>query len=162
ADRAGGPQGAQRQAMRKSSSFPFPSPRWRFGLVVPAPPVLARHLHHLPQSVIATVTHSGHERTMRYLVLACDYDGTLAHDGRVDQATLAALERLRASGRELILVSGRQLEDLQSVFDHLDLFALDVLENGGLLYRPSTREEKVLGPAPPEAFLDSLRRRGVK
>jgi HAD superfamily hydrolase (TIGR01484 family) len=99
---------------------------------------------------------------MRYLVLACDYDGTLAHEGCVDQSTLAALERLRGSGRELVLVSGRELEDLKSVFDRLDLFALAVLENGGLLYRPSIREEKILGPAPSEAFLDALRRHDVK
>ncbi len=32
---------------------------------------------------------------MRYLVLACDYDGTLATQGKVDDATIAALEQLR-------------------------------------------------------------------
>ena len=36
---------------------------------------------------------------MRYLVLACDYDGTLAHHGVVDRPTLAGLEKLLASGR---------------------------------------------------------------
>ena len=44
---------------------------------------------------------------MRYLALACDYDGTLASDGQVSIGTLAALQRLLASGRKLILVSGR-------------------------------------------------------
>ena len=29
---------------------------------------------------------------MRYLALCCDYDGTIAHHGRVDEPTLAALE----------------------------------------------------------------------
>lgn len=53
---------------------------------------------------------------MRYLALACDYDGTLAADGHVQEETVAALERLLASGRKLILVTGRQLEDLLSVF----------------------------------------------
>ena len=38
---------------------------------------------------------------MRYLTLATDYDGTLAHDGRVNQTTLDALGRLRQSGRRL-------------------------------------------------------------
>jgi hydroxymethylpyrimidine pyrophosphatase-like HAD family hydrolase len=28
---------------------------------------------------------------MRYLALACDYDGTIAHDGVVAEPTLAAL-----------------------------------------------------------------------
>jgi hydroxymethylpyrimidine pyrophosphatase-like HAD family hydrolase len=32
---------------------------------------------------------------MRYHVLATDYDGTLAHDGRVDDDTVAALKRWR-------------------------------------------------------------------
>jgi hydroxymethylpyrimidine pyrophosphatase-like HAD family hydrolase len=31
---------------------------------------------------------------MRYLALACDYDGTVAAAGRVAEATCAALERL--------------------------------------------------------------------
>ena len=35
---------------------------------------------------------------MRYLALATDYDGTLAHDGTVNAATLAALDRVRDSG----------------------------------------------------------------
>src|SRR5438552_3869878 len=38
---------------------------------------------------------------MRYLALACDYDGTLAHDGRVSASTVSALESLLASGRRL-------------------------------------------------------------
>ena len=52
---------------------------------------------------------------MRYLALACDYDGTLASDGQVSDRTLAALQRFIASGRKLILVTGRELEDLFSV-----------------------------------------------
>ena len=32
---------------------------------------------------------------MRYLALACDYDGTIAHDGRVNEAKTAA-ERVLA------------------------------------------------------------------
>src|SRR5215510_1438427 len=34
---------------------------------------------------------------MRYLALACDYDGTLASEGQVAPETVAALERLRAT-----------------------------------------------------------------
>jgi HAD superfamily hydrolase (TIGR01484 family) len=98
---------------------------------------------------------------MRYLALACDYDGTLATDGRVDARTLRALERARASGRRLLLVTGRQLDDLQSVFSRLDLFDRVVAENGALLYRPSTREETMLAEPPPEAFIAALRERGI-
>src|SRR5262245_35852293 len=59
---------------------------------------------------------------MRYAAFACDYDGTIARRGRVDDATIAALERVRQSGRRLILVTGRQLSDLQDCFTRIDLF----------------------------------------
>ena len=36
---------------------------------------------------------------MRYLVLATDYDGTLATHGHVDEPVWAAIRRLRDSGR---------------------------------------------------------------
>jgi HAD superfamily hydrolase (TIGR01484 family) len=98
---------------------------------------------------------------MRYLALCCDYDGTIAHHGRVDEPTLAALKRLRESGRKLVLVTGRELDDLQTVFPHLDLFARVVAENGALLYRPETREEHPLDEAPPQSFVDKLIERGV-
>ncbi|MDQ3870000.1 MAG: HAD hydrolase family protein [Chloroflexota bacterium] len=98
---------------------------------------------------------------MRYLALACDYDGTLAHDGLVPDDTVAALERVVATGRRLILVSGRELEDLLSVFPRTDLFERVVVENGALLYRPATREEKVLGEPPPAQFVQLLRDRRV-
>lgn len=97
---------------------------------------------------------------MRYYALATDYDGTLASQGRVDDATLAALERLRASGRKLIMVTGRELNDLLHVFPQIDLFDHVVAENGALLYRPASREEKRLGEPPPEAFVDALQKRG--
>jgi hydroxymethylpyrimidine pyrophosphatase-like HAD family hydrolase len=98
---------------------------------------------------------------MRYHLLACDYDGTIATGGRVAPPTLAALERLRASGRSLLLVTGRQLEDLQQVFPRLDLFDRVVAENGGLLYRPSDHTERTLGEPPPPSFIEELARRGV-
>ena len=49
---------------------------------------------------------------MRYRVLATDYDGTIAHNGHVDELTLASLDKVVASGRKLILVTGRELEEL--------------------------------------------------
>lgn len=98
---------------------------------------------------------------MRYLALATDYDGTLAKDDRVDKATLEALKRLRDSGRKLILVTGRQLEDLLRVFPDADIFDRVVVENGALLYRPATREEKALADPPPAAFIKALQQRNV-
>ena len=59
---------------------------------------------------------------MRFHVLATDYDGTIAHDGVVDADTIAALERLKKSGRKLLLVSGRELPDLLNTFSRIDLY----------------------------------------
>jgi hydroxymethylpyrimidine pyrophosphatase-like HAD family hydrolase len=98
---------------------------------------------------------------MRYLALACDYDGTLALRGRVDEPTLAALERVRATGRRLVMVTGRQLDDLAETFDHFELFDRIVAENGGLLYNPTAKTGKVLAAPPSPEFVELLRSRGV-
>lgn len=98
---------------------------------------------------------------MHYLALATDYDGTIAHDGIVDADTLAALRRARDSGRKLVLVSGRELEDLFATFDHMDLFDRAVLENGALLYHPATKETRQIAPAPPEQLVDRLKAAGI-
>jgi HAD superfamily hydrolase (TIGR01484 family) len=98
---------------------------------------------------------------MRFLALASDYDGTIAHDGRVPDRVIQALERFRQSGRKLILVTGRHLPDLQSVFPRLDLFDSVVVENGAVLYTPSTREKVVLAPPPSPAFIEALHQRGI-
>jgi hydroxymethylpyrimidine pyrophosphatase-like HAD family hydrolase len=98
---------------------------------------------------------------MRYLALCSDYDGTLATDGRLLPETVSALERLLASGRRLVLVTGRELDDLLKVCPRLDLFEYVVAENGALLYKPSTREETPLAPRPAETFVALLSERGV-
>jgi HAD superfamily hydrolase (TIGR01484 family) len=98
---------------------------------------------------------------LRYHALACDYDGTLATGGRVSEESVQALERLKATGRKLILVTGRDFSDLLTVFPQLPLFDRVVAENGALLYRPATREKKLLGERPPEEFIRVLRERGV-
>ncbi|TMG20499.1 MAG: HAD-IIB family hydrolase [Chloroflexi bacterium] len=99
---------------------------------------------------------------MRYLAFATDYDGTLAHHGVVDGETVDALRRLKASGRKLILVTGRQMDDLARVFPELPLFDLVVGENGALIYRPERRETRRLADPPPSSFVEELRRRGVE
>ena len=92
---------------------------------------------------------------------ATDYDGTLASYGEVHKSTLEALTRLKASGRTLMMVTGRELPDLRSVFPEVDLFDVVIAENGALLYRPG-RAEELLGPPPPAALIDELRRREVE
>ncbi len=98
---------------------------------------------------------------MRYLALATDYDGTIARHGAVADETRASLARLRASGRRVILVTGRRLDDLRAVASPLTQFDAIVAENGGLLHWPETRETLPLGPPPPPELLEALRARGV-
>jgi hydroxymethylpyrimidine pyrophosphatase-like HAD family hydrolase len=97
---------------------------------------------------------------VRYQALAVDYDGTLATDGRVDEQTRAALGRLRASGRRLLLVTGRELADLSRAFGDLALFDLLVVENGAVLHDPAVRASAVLCE-PPSSFVAEMARRGV-
>ena len=73
---------------------------------------------------------------MRFHVLATDYDGTIAHDGVVDEPTVAALRRAKESGRKLVMVTGRELPDLLRIFPHVDLFEKLVIENGAVAVRP--------------------------
>jgi HAD superfamily hydrolase (TIGR01484 family) len=99
---------------------------------------------------------------MRYLVLAADFDGTLAHDGRIKDATWAALERLRQSGRKVILVTGRELDELLAICPDIDRFDAIVAENGAMLYWPAKRAAEQLAEPPPPAFVEALRKHHVK
>ncbi|NJN12273.1 MAG: HAD family phosphatase [Richelia sp. RM1_1_1] len=99
---------------------------------------------------------------MRYLALATDYDGTLATDGHVNEETVAALQRLRSSGRKLILITGRELDDLLKAFPQINLFDIVVVENGAVVYTPANLQEKLLGEQPPQEFVNKLRERNVK
>lgn len=98
---------------------------------------------------------------MRYHILATDYDGTLATDGQLLDETREGLERLRTSGRKIVMVTGRQLDDLRRVCPDLSLFEIVVAENGAVLYWPPTNERRVLAEAPPPAFVARLRELGV-
>lgn len=98
---------------------------------------------------------------LRYSVLASDYDGTLALDGTVAAPTVEAICRFKEAEGRFVLVTGRDLDDLLSVFPEIELCDLVVAENGALLYDPATAEEVLLAPAPPPHFLEELRTRGV-
>jgi hydroxymethylpyrimidine pyrophosphatase-like HAD family hydrolase len=98
---------------------------------------------------------------MRYHILVCDYDGTIADHGRVKQNVLVALDQLKRSGRKLILVTGREMDDLLLIFHEINLFDRVVAENGAVLYNPAGREEKLLGERPAIQFLDALRERSI-
>jgi HAD superfamily hydrolase (TIGR01484 family) len=98
---------------------------------------------------------------MRYFALASDYDGTLAEHGQVADSTVAALDRLRQSGRKLLLLAGRQLDDLIAVFPQIQRFDVVVAENGAVRYDTTTGDVQSLADPPPDEFVQELRRRGV-
>jgi HAD superfamily hydrolase (TIGR01484 family) len=99
---------------------------------------------------------------MRYHALAADYDGTLAHHGRIDEATWAALRKLRESGRKIIMVTGRELTELLGIIEHPEVFDRIVAENGGLVYEPATKEIRTTCPPPIPGFVEALQARGVE
>ena len=99
---------------------------------------------------------------MPILALACDYDETLASQGKVAPPAWQALLQLKESGGKIILVTGRQLGDLLEVCPETRLFDFIVAENGALLYRPATRQMQSLAEPPAEGFVKELRERGVQ
>jgi hydroxymethylpyrimidine pyrophosphatase-like HAD family hydrolase len=99
---------------------------------------------------------------MRYHALAADYDGTLAHHGRIDDDTWAAIRRFRDSGRKLVMVTGRELDEMLGLLAHPELFDRIVAENGALVYSPATKEIRTTCTPPPPEFARELTRRGVE
>jgi hydroxymethylpyrimidine pyrophosphatase-like HAD family hydrolase len=98
---------------------------------------------------------------MRFRVLACDYDGTIASQGILAPETVASLYRLRESGRRAVLVTGRLLDELLDICDDVDVFDLVVVENGALLYNPTSGRQRLLGPPLPRRFIAALQAHGV-
>jgi hydroxymethylpyrimidine pyrophosphatase-like HAD family hydrolase len=95
------------------------------------------------------------------IALATDYDETLAEHGRLSEVTFEALKRFKETGRRLIMVTGRELPDLKSVCPYLDIFDRIVVENGALLYNPSTQVERDLAPPPAPILIEHLQRTGI-
>jgi hydroxymethylpyrimidine pyrophosphatase-like HAD family hydrolase len=98
---------------------------------------------------------------MKFSVLALDYDGTIARDGRADPAVLEAIKEARARQIVVLLVTGRILSDLRRVLADQGLFDAVVAENGAVLAFPNGRT-RVLGRPPSQEFLDELRRLEVR
>lgn len=99
---------------------------------------------------------------MRYLALVTDYDGVIAQDGRPSGSAISALERLRMSGRRVILITGRRLDNLRESCPNLSLFDYVVTENGATVYEPRTGEETLLAIPPPAEFINRLEELGVE
>lgn len=72
---------------------------------------------------------------MKLSVLALDYDGTIAHNDRLDPAVASAIDEARRRGVAVMLVTGRRLDDLRRVAGELRFDAV-VAENGSVLHFP--------------------------
>src|SRR5262249_22650782 len=135
---AGGPtRGRDSRAPRRVSTRDGRRAALACSFVHDAPPAARQPAAARTRDALARALRRGLGR-MRYHVLATDYDGTIAQDGRVDDATVRALDDVRRSGRTLLLITGRRFEELVTVFPHVDLFEYVVAENGAVLHRRGT------------------------
>ncbi|MGD1949342.1 MAG: HAD family hydrolase [Leptolyngbyaceae cyanobacterium] len=98
---------------------------------------------------------------MRYRAIATDYDGTLATDGRVSDTTLIALKRYQQAGGKLLMVTGRELTDLQRAFSELAIFDGVVVENGAVFFHPPSQRLQLLADPLPTEFVTALRTQQV-
>lgn len=92
---------------------------------------------------------------MKFSVLALDYDGTIARDGKTHVTITDAIRDARRQGIILVLVTGRVLSDLRSLLNRQDLFDVIVAENGAVIEYSNSRIRK-FGRPPPQEFLDQL------
>ncbi len=98
---------------------------------------------------------------MPYRAIATDYDGTLATDGLVDANTWAAVDDWRQQDGQILLVTGRQLAELQRVCPHWERFAAIVAENGTVVHWPAEGRTHLLSAPPPPIFVERLQAMGV-
>lgn len=94
-------------------------------------------------------------------VLACDFDGTGAHEGRLAPEVVSALGAAHAQGYVTLLVTGRVIEDLIATGMDFASFDAVVAENGAVVWRPTDGRTWLLAAPPPSTFLADLRARGV-
>lgn len=99
---------------------------------------------------------------MKLRVLALDYDGTIATDGRMHPDVRGAIADARQQGVAVALVTGRRVSDLRRAVGDLDCFDVVVAENGAVLEFPASGRHVLLTHPPREAFVEALRRRGVQ
>lgn len=99
---------------------------------------------------------------MRFLVLAIDFDGTIATNDVLDPNVRMALSELRRRGIIVILVTGRILEDLRRVCGDLHFLDAVVAENGAAIEFPATGYRMTLAPPPSQALLNELQAGGIE
>lgn len=97
---------------------------------------------------------------MKFRVLAIDYDGTIAQDGKLNPDVHSAIIEARARGLVVVLVTGRILQDLRQVVGDLSFLDAVVSENGAFISFPGGTS-RLIGQPPPQHFVEELRRRGI-
>ena len=92
---------------------------------------------------------------MKLCVIALDYDGTIARDGRIEPLVIEAVKEAQARGIVVILVTGRIMLDLRRVLPNPELFDAIVSENGAVLSFPNVPSRLLTHP-PSQILLDEL------
>jgi phosphoglycolate phosphatase (TIGR01487 family) len=99
---------------------------------------------------------------MNYLAIASDYDGTLATEAKVDLATLNAVNQWQESGRKFILVTGRRINSLKTVFEAINICDYIVAENGAVLYHPQSQTSHLLCQPASTKLIKRLQQKGIE
>jgi len=97
---------------------------------------------------------------MKLCLVALDYDGTIAQDGRAESAVLEAVKEAQGRGIIVILVTGRIVAELRRVLPEHELFDAIVAENGAVLAFPKVPIRRLTHP-PSQVLLDELRAGGI-
>jgi hydroxymethylpyrimidine pyrophosphatase-like HAD family hydrolase len=98
---------------------------------------------------------------VKFLILALDYDGTIARDGVLDPEVRKAIAELRGRGIVVLLVTGRIIEDLRRVAGDLHFVDGVVGENGAVIEFPGSGYSTSLAQPPPTSLLNELRKQGI-
>jgi len=85
------------------------------------------------------------------MLVATDLDGTLVRsDGTISARTVEVLSSITAGGTPIILVTGRPVRWMSTVYDQLPLPLPAVCANGAVVYDPTTDEVLRADPLAPD------------
>src|SRR4029450_9202990 len=94
------------------------------------------------------------EPVMSIRLVALDLDGTLLNSrGKISPGNHAAIERARASGVRVAIVTGRRFRDARPIALELGLDVPVIAHNGALTKHARTLETVAVLPLPLEAAL---------
>lgn len=98
---------------------------------------------------------------MKLVVIALDYDGTIARDDALDPGVRAAVAHAREQGITVVLVTGRILSELARVAGSLHFVDAVVAENGAVVHFPDSGHTLTLAPPVPADFVEATRAAGI-